>query len=557
MSSLNACPDDALSVILELSQLAVISLWMTGDSLLRTRIVRSCRSVSTDQSMLFHKSLKRWPRMFSQLTALRSLQIGVTSILEDIDIVSAQIRSLSPTLEVLNLSFYRANQILLRSTPSPNLGIIISRFWNRLTSSEDATINDTQPSSSACWSVAERFPRLTELTLSCHLVGYSWPTVAVPLSEVDAFGSLPESLHTLTWNGLVHAQSTFSDFSLLPRGLKSLSLGGPNTPPIVIHTAATAATLPPRLTHLTNRVHNSDALAALPRTLIEGFSSSWLHYHPTAAASMLAAIPPMVPRCEDLDVSSLAVTHPRRWPELLPKFLTTFSAYNHRFTADEIEMLPRTIINLYSLGIVVQSFKTRSENPQATHALWPPRLCRTRFLSDSGVESAEDMQYLPPTLTDIFHLEGPHVLSSLGRCFPQLVRYSSSLPVFLVNIIQPLPDTLVRLELYLSQSPQISRIEPQSFQMMPHGLKVLYLHGAAFTTPESSLHLEHLPRTIEDMIVQSLHVSAFDVLPPTLTRLSAQFLCGDVTQVIPTYLHLPPIPDLVEIERNSQGRQWF
>lgn len=491
--------------------------------------------------------------MFSQLSALRSLHIGVLSIGEDIDIVTAQIRSLSPNLEELDLSFYRANQILLRATPSPNIAVTISRFWNKLTKFQEVPNNDTTPSSSVCWSVAERFPRLIKLRLACHLSGYTWPPIAVSLSEEDAFGTLPETLEYLEWSGLrlieliPQIPSRVNDYSLLPRGLKSLSLGGPSTEPISIDTPASAKTLPPKLTRLTNRVIHADTIAALPRTLTEGY---WLPSHSsTAVADILAAVPPLVHTMEDLDVSVLSVTY-HRWPQLLPQFLTTFSVRKHPFTANEIELLPRTIINLHYLEIDVQSFKNRFVDPEAAHSLWPPALRHIRFVYESGLQSVENIRFLPPTLHNINGLEVKDVLDMLGTCFPELLRFGSVSHVPAISITYPLPATLKQLVLYTH------RVEPESFKMMPHGLTILELVSTPFTKQETALSLGLLPSTIVTLRVEGLHCSAFSVLPASLRHLHTPTLTGEIPEDLPSYVHLPSA-DPHDIAKNSRGRQWF
>lgn len=541
---LNILADEVLATILEHVHLDVVTLWMAGDRSLNARIARSCRAVRSNPD-LEGMALRRWPRMLQNLSSLEVLSINAVEILEDFEDVIAQVQRLSPTLRELELCFFRATQILLVDPPRYDETTGLWRDVNRQFSSSIGSASRSSlrtaakqatPIGPPNWSVADRFPRLVRLSLlpSSYISSYDTNSIFTR-SNNEGFGIFPPTLQELIWYDLLAPgpRATFTDFSLLPRGLRSFSLGT-HWDTVLDEEAATS--LPPQLTHLeVAGVYDAKSLLALPRTLTSGSKMGWRTSHqPGEQLDTLRNIPPgavslLLPGIHDAASQLPAGTH---WGSLLPRSLTELSIQNHAFTSTDISLLPRTLAEFVDLKLDINDLSTfkDTDGQEALHKLWPPNLEFINFTHDHGISSPNLLCLLPPTLTHITELAASgdpnplaSVLNALGDHFPRL-GWFECIHAGLedrVKLSKPLPSTLKGLSL------SVTKLSTSKHARLHQGLEHLILQGLEIKGRKGTRKLTRLPSTIKILTVESFDRSVLAYVPPSITQLTADFFPGD------------------------------
>lgn len=541
--ALNNLADDVMSNILEMVYLDVVTLWMAGNRSLNARIARSCRIFRTDPQMS-DNVLRKWPRMLASLSSLEVLSINVVEIYEEFENVIAQIKRLSPTLRELRLCFFRATQILLNDPPTFDEETGLWRDWNRQYASRSSTKKKENSGSIATdlhepqtWKVSHHFPQLVHLTLepSAYMSTYYQNSVSTRLSTEDAFGIFPPTLETLTWYDLIAPgpRACFTDFSLLPRNLRSFALG--------VHWDTVlddeaAQSLPPNLTHLeVAGLYDASSLLSLPRTLTTGSRNGWRTSTITSELyTTLTTIPPGVRSLVGINIADLVSQIPAgtSWITLLPKSLTELSVWHYCFTSSELALLPRTLSDIIELDLDVvdlASFK-KTHGLKALHKLWPPNFRYVSFHDDHRLTSTDLLGILPPTMTHIAELTATgdpdplgSVLDALADLFPNLEWYecNTSARDADVKLSKPLPPKLKGLSL------SIKSFATSKLSKLPRGLENLILDGIEITKSKHVRRLARMPPTLRELTLTKLDRSALGNLPPSLTRLTCDSFKGE------------------------------
>lgn len=534
--------DEVLAGILELVSLDVVTLWMTGDANLQTRMMRCCRAVRSSPEMRHRKSLKRWPRMLSQLTSLQVLVLGVIEINEDIAEVSKQIRRLPSSLVELELSFRSCARAMLQSPPAEGVYWRLWRFWNSWTSwsprrawngsvnrESDNNLIEADRECGVFWSFAARFPHLKKIDFR-DTVTYPGPMPHVPANA--AFHHFPPCLEHLHLDFSATGWDGFDDFSPLPRSLTSLRIGR-----YTFIDASAAKTLPPNLTHLGPCMpRDLDTISKLPRTLRSG---EWLGnlnpecpkwFRPTHIRLLLAAVPPSTETLYRLPiVREHFESQNIQWPTALPNSLTVVSFLKITLRSDEVALLPRTLTKIHLLMLDFPEFYERSLSKGDIQQIWPPALKFLHIEQTQRIPSAHMIGVLPSTITSLTNLhteDGSSIFDSLSKHFPHLQELDNlsnndgQTTLSQIFVKTPFPTTLRKL--YLVRS----LISPSSFAMLPRGLVILWLPTTSLEDPELAREVAKLPRTVEKMAFDVFHQSALPHLPPSLTALSVSSLEG-------------------------------
>lgn len=504
MHTLAGLSDEVLGLILSWSSLEVATLWMAGDTSFNKRIARSCSSVRTSPSLKY-TTLKRWPRMLSDLRSLHTLHIQVYSFSEAYEKIIEKLKTLSATIEELHLFFDRASSVPGAEWP-------------------------TRASVRICWSMAEIFPRLRKLSM-VHEKPSQQSTKSI---SDDSLAIFPATLEELNWSVLT--PSVFS-FQALPRGLQSLSMDLPGN----LHRsfgAAQLATLPPNLTRLIGiRAKDEAELHALPRTLTYGnFSWPTCPEHFAALPSHTAEIHGPI-RITGEYISRLSVS----WTTLIPQSLKHLSANCPPLTPQDIEGFPRSLTSLsqISIGYTALSEVMRSEGTRAAQNLWPPALTSLILSVTNNVVDikAEELVVLPRNLK---------VLKSLViDADTKLFNHLSLLPTNLVDLdlVWYTRGSMIPMESELPSGLTSLRLSgayiwPPNFSKLPRGLKVLSLPDTSIHEPKWSKYLPRLPPSIEKLRLGRFEVSGLSVLPPSLVKLTVIAIIGQLDDTTP--IKLPP-----------------
>lgn len=233
MPTLAELSDEVLDQILRDASLSVATLWTAGNRSLNKRIARCCRCVRTDASLKTF-TVKKWPRMFSELLSLEVLSLDVQRFNEGLDTLKEQVQRLPPTVKALELRFLFASVLWLDKLHLTKVTSILPPLRYPIQVLPDGSYN------SSCWDLKLHFPLLakavftekrdTRNLLRWHFSSYS-------------FGIFPPSLTHLEWDAYVEPFMTFAN---LPKDLTWLDFGARNTawfPP-------THMDLPPLLVHL-------------------------------------------------------------------------------------------------------------------------------------------------------------------------------------------------------------------------------------------------------------------------------------------------------------------
>lgn len=475
MNAFRALPDEALEQILRNVSLSIAHLWMAGDSLFNLRIVRCCKTVQTD-SILKRSKISRWPRLFSQLTGLQTLNIEVDSFGERTDVISREVRKLPPTLTELSLRFELAQSIPLENLDYGMDGYgAINPFFN---------ISQTQLPT--YWSLKDLFPRLKKAAFAPFRA-----TVQAPLFGA-CFDNLPDTLEDLTWTGLLKSTTNFSS---LPRTLTSLDLEmaiGSHLSP------ETVQTLPPSLRYLKGiSTRDVEVIRALPSTIR---SVDCLHpFENFISSDMLDALPSGT---QVLDVGAhIAKLKPdpsgllpsTRW---LPCGLTEIRMLN-RLDYQMLTLFPKTITAIGRVDIDLKDvLRHISSGDGSLEACWPPNLTKLSLTGVGGIPEDSTVQLLPNSLEV---LEISRVGLSLS-IIPKTLTLLHTLEITSIDIITEeealtlhrIPSTVTRLK--------ISRILSSFFGALPP--KLLELETFWTPGPISAYHLALLPPTLMVMKIQ-------------------------------------------------------
>ena len=490
-----------------MSCLNVVTLWMTGDRQFMSRMVRCCRIVVSSKK-ISRSTIKRWPRMFSELPRLETLRISVAMTFERIDIVSAQIKKLPSSLVELWLCFYLASTISMDDFGfEKKVGYISAHPPN--------TTNFTPR-----WPLKDHFPHLRVLAMVEGKVLRSTSTSYT----LDA-RCLPPGLEELHWT------SYLTEYSIPPDSLLNLKILDLDQDCSGRISEKVAAALPPGLTQLYGAcVTTIEQLQMLPRTLR---GSNFLASTVTKIDSdVLAAMPPHI---ESLGTycsvsHSLLQTYGDSWTMLLPTSLTKFDCNLLKLNPVLLSHLPHSITQLEDIHWQVEEFTSivESECLEAVHKLWPPNLVSVSFAIASTTSSINmaSLIVLPPSIT------------AIQRLFPdpdaQLLDHLSGLPSRLtsldclwknaspVSIINTLPQSLTSIRL-------------SSTKMSPQCLPILFCHFYTIELPDTSIGESDLKSSIslEGLKVRKLrlfkiHGSALTDLPATLTKLTVFSIMGAV-----------------------------
>ena len=458
MTTLNGLADEVLSQIFSLSSLDVVTLWTSGDPLMRMRISRCSLDIKTSSS-LRRSILKKWPQMFSQLSSLCSLFIQVDMFDEHISLIAAKLKTLPSTVTHLWLQFRLAS---------------VLPFGDKL-SDLTAPINDLAVYSSEadapiCWNISHYFPHLRK---AGFLESYKPPnrSVIIPQLFPSYFGVFPANLEELHWNGLFSGNH---DFSQLPVGLTSLNFV---TQQFATLDAKSLSTLSlPNLTELNGFKSDGtiESLRSLPRTLRIGH---FLSFPTNLTPELLAAIPPCLESINGPSSISLPSFEAlgMAWQSALPQSLTELDlSFPAPFNPTSLAMLPRTLTKLTRVTIDFVSMMTMSlgEGPAATLSCWPPNLSTIWFNIRVPLETG-DLFSVPPSITDMrlrMEYRGVGSLDSFLDRFPRLAGFHAIVTnCDRISVHSPMTQSLRSLTLYSCS------MNWNHFSNLPQGLTRLCL----------------------------------------------------------------------------------
>lgn len=538
MSQLAGVSDEALSKIMELSSLDLVHLWLAGNANFNRRIERSCLFIYTS-SDLQERKLKRWPRMFSRLTALQVLNIDVRSVSEPVAAISSQVRLLSPSLLTLNLSFWCANSILLNDAST---AFIIGR---------DREYRKSMVGSNL-WNVSTHFPRLKEVTFWNSGLHTGSPLIC---ADSASFAIFPASLQKLAWNAMLHDQTTFYE---LPQDLLSLHVEDGWSDASASHTSIAGFSFPPNLTHLEGfEARGASALAALPRTLKTGDWFNPVFVQSLLTPEVLAALPPATLAINDFFIlkpdafTKIGVS----WPTALPKSLTRLQS-PAPLNAEVLSLLPRTIRFLEESPIELDDLSNLAQvqGIEKLYSLWPSELESLELTTTPSFVPTEHMRLLPRTLRslNIPKLKEDALLLDAINDLPP--RLSSLTAVHFYTSIAPicsfppgLPRGLLHLDLNV-------KFDPTSLHHLPQSLETLLLPYTCLVTPDRDEAACQLPPGLKTLDLNQIHLKSFPGLPSSLTYLRAEEFVGGSLEEAQSIL--PRAEVLAHPPWEDEGCEW-
>lgn len=518
MQTLAGLSDEVLSLILSYASLSVVTLWTAGDFALNKRIARSCRTIATEAS-LASNSLKKWPRMFSALRALSSLKIEVYAILEPINVIKDCVLELNTQIHELLLHFKDAQLLFLKNAGYRDDQVIT-------TSTNPPTLSASTVES--IWHIGEVFPVLTTVSI-CD--SSEFVNNALRLST-PFFSIFPPTLTSLRVFGGVDGGTIFSQ---LPSGVTRLSWSA-------LHTSVlgsdSASSLPPNLTHLDGfPLKKGHSLPFLPRTLRTGdYSSRASELSP----ELMAAFPPATQSIEGgylfpsdwIDAS---------WASSVPRSLTTLNFFAILQPSD-LELLPRTITSIRGIEICYAAFtaKMQEVGQEEVHKMWPPNLTGLVVCKPKESVDASAIYIYPQSLTYLL-LEG----HTHFKADDAVVCYPDGIPPKLTTLValHTFSETAIEMWDYLPAS--LTHIDLggcnlwyDSLAYLHEGLLELNIDAVSFDTSELAAYIGHVPSTVVNLSVRTLHPEGFAWLPRGLTKFQVRSIPGEVS--IDHLAELPP-----------------
>lgn len=506
MHTLAGLSDDVLDSILASSSLSVATLWCAGDRSFNKRIARCCRSVRTDASLRTF-TVKKWPRMLSELLSLEVLSLDVHRFDEGLEVLKAEVQRLSPTIIELELRFLFATVLWLDEMHLVQVTSIPVPLRYPLQVLPQGRIFN-----SVCWDMKLHFPKLTKAAFTEKHDGRSLLRWHYGQRSLAIF---PPTLTHLEWHILL---DHYVNFEKLPMGLTWLDFGSRSSawdPP-------TELNLPPFLTHLNGIPMNGlTQLALLPRSLTTG---QWLTNETFVLRPKgFQSLPPltksfMAGRCT-LQVD-LSVT----WTSLLPRQLMELEWYSTALQVSEITQLPRTITSLLNIKL---SFNDLLEGMQrlgldGLHKAWPPALRSISFASANDGLDPFKMDIFPPTLTSIRNLKITSVHDLLMNSSALLPPHLECLEVVFAdhrrldssNSREPLPKSLRELSL--------TRVEIgiATIGKLPRGLRILRLPSTTISKNNYAGFAKALPPNLEILELWKIYDKAIYELPTSVTSLT-------------------------------------
>lgn len=486
MKDFVSLPDRILAQILgyDDTSFLVISLWKTGDKMLRHKLSRSCERVILKDDD--GASTSRWPKVLAELHQLRELCITRTYgyLMSPIPL-SFELLKLSPTLKKLELKCYE----------------IDNAFWNfdRFKLADGSL----QPISMADVDILELqlrdldsvWPRLEQFSISSQKIGsFIQPSIVTVLPRSltmlslfisigdESFAALPPSLTSLEVNRFLqtshwpsqfiklspvplHRTTAIETLKALPRGLKSEVVGLQN----ITFTKEIAEALPPSLESL--RISHN----ALVSSFDEAINGPWTN-----------AFPPRL--------TSLVFT----------SGLTILDAHH-------VAALPRTLTSLFGLSadyLSFQQYATKGNgNGEAKLNLdfWPPNLHSLR-LNGNTSSSTLVLACLPTTLRSLEFQAPPTINTPLPPRLTQLAIANDKTVTFEV----PFPPNLTDLTLegdidYVPNDPW-----PASLRSITHSRNSSPVFGFEHVI------LARAPSTLQDLTMRST-TKLWKKLPSSLT----------------------------------------
>lgn len=503
MHTLARLSDEALDQILSWSSLSVATLWMAGDLDFNLRIARCCSCVRTDRR-LASSTLKKWPRMLSELRSLRILVLNVASINEDLDTLKEQVQRLSPTIIELEFQFSFASVLWLDNS-----------HWTHPKDSRSPTEPPTRVVANspniACWDLSQWFPILQKATFIENRPNFVWHY------STASMGIFPPTLTHLTWT---IALTRHSSLSLLPRGLTSLRLWLFKSRDLEYG----ILDLPPAVTQLDGFNYSSiDDIAALPRTLTAG---NWLSNDIPLTPQLLASLPP---RMESLTGSHRIqpIDFPTHWATHLPNFLKTLELSSPTLRLSDIALLPRTLESLHHIQLDYAHLPSELAllDPQERLLIWPPNLTSISIPKDyssfprnhdADIINSSDFAMFPSCMTSIsgFKVESVQkLLLVLPKLFPHLETlavYSSHKKIEYCNIAEFSPCLrILRLENVA--------LDDSSIRQLPRTLTALTLpHMVIAAGPDVESFIAALPPSLRMLKLKSFPKADIPKLPSSI-----------------------------------------
>lgn len=507
MHSLANLADEALGLILRYDPTCPVSLMLCGCHALTARVIRTCQSFETPRGLTV---AYKWPRMLRLLPNLVSVDFSAEIVDCPFSDVLEEIKNLPSSLKKLTVSFHGSAKIL--KLPVTRLGPPPSQPAN--------------PVESIIWNVASSFPTLEELDLS-HAMSNAPYILHQDLkgSSLDIF---PSTLRKLS----IPNVAVLGDYSLLPRSLTWLSVGGG------IPSESVILTLPSSLTYLAGiRAKGPEEVRALPRTLEYAINAFDLR-GPTIDAGYMHRgsfqhIPPNLKA-----INCLGPAWPPPWVNLLPRTLTDVCLESKDKTCNELRQLPPTVTKLSYF----RKDHLTSLNHWATQreGFWSPSLQTLEMeplLPDkTDYIPHQELVQLPQTITELFNVavddEGGQV---------SIFKNASSLPPKLETLsiyARPyfVPEGGVEnffgedeVEEVDASAPILADQPPPEATPLPSTLKKLIILPFGAQEPLSLLELRAIPRTLTALELLSLDPSHIPELPPNLLSLSINLLEGSIT----------------------------
>ena len=538
---LESLPGELLSIISDYS-VNLVNLWKCGNHVLTAKLANGVTRVDLKDDDW--TSTSRWPKLLSRLTNLRSLSIKRANgcLLPKSTDLSREIRSLSPSLRELSLSF---------------------RGWN------EALHNFDLETGEVIWSQYERgvspwfdlsshFPCLERVVFGGEQSGDF---------QTHHIAALPETILSVTLPSAKIVAGENNLCALLPRKCESLiahlTLGS------AAEDALTA--LPQSLTHLESiYLNRATDVALLPRGIKSG-SISFQRF--TWNSALAKAAPPLI---DNIMIASLHHEY-TTWAEELPRHLVIVTDLTHNFSfvldATLAASLPRTLVQFRMPAPIDYTSLQNWQSSRNGVLPWPPGLAV--LLSDSPVENetlTRNQQHilLPRSLTslkiliedDASHLDWSGLPQGLKTLHADYIRHNTlTLPTS--------PPNLTSLTLY------------GNLQLSPGGWPSLtclhcsidktrsdieYFRNTGFPSNLESLTIQHwslnfhlLPKTLTKLQLQNIHIvedidamaveNALLELPTSLQMLSLNAL-----RSLPTMRRFALLPQLRELNCEGFGQ---
>lgn len=540
MATLNILSSDVLDRIISYLSPALITLWLTGNKILLSKLASGC----TELSLRAPKALAvDFPLALLELRSLRRLSLTSDKpLLRDPTRWPGIIQRLPRTLEMLCICSTDSRLALANFSPD----------WTISTPKYIET--DHSRGKSRFLSLETLFPRLHTL----HVTSFQ----NIRTIENRDFPGLPPTLTCLKAiiNIETYEESGPHPLAMLPPSLKRIegrvTLNWDTAPQPGYLDAAL-----PLLEHfsLTSQ-HSKNRVDWLPRSLLSlgnGFRVvSW-------NSAIAKSIPPLL-RSLTMGLETRSTGEGWEWASSLPRHLTTLNLDYCNATSFSLGDLPRTLRSLSSIRLDLLALIIEEKHNLAPgedfFSLWPPGLTYLHFqLPRTG-----SIDFLPPTLTKIEVQIASDVKKPVDAYFlpPKLTSLS-----FRINrgsgpddhktleIRGKMPASLTkheRLELdpvgqrvFAHLHPSLSHLScnrmwsplsaPVQLPMLLESLELFYWHREWLSLlPRSlkTLKISDLQDTEESPAV--MNGDLFEALPPTLT-----FLLIAKMGPVP---HLGPLP---------------